>query len=288
MTLLGKIFTMLIFIAALVWMSLSVALYMTQKNWKDVVVRPKEQATGADKPLGLQHQKKQLEETIKRLQEELAALHNTLHAERAARASALAGLEEAVQSEIALRRGAEQTAVALNEAHRQAVADVASKEERLKAQTDEIAVARATIKTAEQDRDDKLQKIAALTDLVNQLDDTRRRLQERQKALVDQISRMKLVLDSRDLSEFTNVDGIPPPVQGRITAVNKNFVEISIGSDDGLLVGHQLDVFNGSTYKGRLVVRKTDPDKSVAEVITELQKGEMQKDDRVNTRTKLS
>ena len=121
MTLLGKIFTMLIFIAALVWMALSVALYMTQKNWKDVVVRPKEQATGADKPLGLQHQKKQLEETIKRLQEEYAALQDTLYAERAARASALAALEESVQSEIALRRGAEQTAVALNEAHRQAV-----------------------------------------------------------------------------------------------------------------------------------------------------------------------
>jgi hypothetical protein len=288
MTLLGKIFTMLIFIAALVWMSLSVALYMTQKNWKDEVVRKQEDVRLPDKRLGLIHQKKTLEETISKHQIELRDLQNKLHAERAARASALAAAEEALQAEAALRRTAEATYTEMIEKHRVAIAEAKAAQDRLKAQTDEIAVARATIKTAEQDRDDKRQRIEALTDVVTQLEDTRRRLQERQAALVEQISRMKLVLDAFGYTEFTNIDGIPPLVKGKVTAVNKNFLEISIGSDDGLLPGHQLDVFQGSTYKGRVVVRKTDPDKSVAEVIPEYLKSEIQKEDRVVTRTKLS
>ena len=50
MTLLGKIFTMMIFILCLMCMFFAVAVYQTDKNWKDVVVNESE-AEG--KPLGL-------------------------------------------------------------------------------------------------------------------------------------------------------------------------------------------------------------------------------------------
>jgi len=55
MNLIGKIFVVLIFVMSLVFMSIAIALYASQKNWREAVLN--EQA-GPDKPLGL---KKQLE-----------------------------------------------------------------------------------------------------------------------------------------------------------------------------------------------------------------------------------
>ena len=95
---------------------------------------------------------------------------------------------------------------------------------------------------------------------------------------------MQKVLRANDLSEFEDVDGIPPALDGLVLDVRKNFMEISLGSDDGLKVGHQLEVFKDRTYKGRIIVRRTDPDRAVAEIIPELRKGEIQKGDFVRTK----
>lgn len=286
MTLLGKIFTMLIFIMALVWMAFAVAVYMTQKNWKDLVERP--QAEGIEKPLGLRHQLKNQQDAYKELQVKVEKLQTEAHRERAARAAALASLEEMRQSEAALRKTAEEAQAALTATSRAAIAEAASIQERLKGLTEEIATARADIKTAESDRNEKLQRTVVLSDQLHQMEDTRRRLTERQNELVAQIARMKSVLDDNGLNEHTPRGKNPPTdLSGVVTAVRKEFLEISIGSDDGLLVGHQLEVFRDRTYKGRVTVRRVDPDRAVAEVVPELRKGEIQIGDRVMTRTSI-
>jgi hypothetical protein len=64
----------------------------------------------------------------------------------------------------------------------------------------------------------------------------------------------------------------------------KDLIEISIGADDGLKVGHALDVYRGSTYLGRIVIRKTGPDRAVGQVLRELQRGQIKRGDRVTTR----
>jgi len=76
-----------------------------------------------------------------------------------------------------------------------------------------------------------------------------------------------------------------PTVDGIVTAVSKSgLVEISIGSDDGLREGHQLEVFSGSSYLGRIKIRRTAPDRAVGEVIPEYRKGDIKKGNRVATR----
>jgi hypothetical protein len=54
-----------------------------------------------------------------------------------------------------------------------------------------------------------------------------------------------------------------------------------------LAVGHELEVMRDRTYKGRIVVRRVDPDRAVAEVVRELQRGDVQPGDRVMTRTEV-
>lgn len=283
MTLLGKIFTMLIFIMALVWMAFAVAVYMTQKNWKDLVERPT--AEGLDKPLGLKFQLKAMEDANKELRLQIDKLENERRREQASRAHALAALEEMRQSEAALAKMATEAQARLLESNREATAAMAATQTRLDGLKEEIAQARLEIKTAQGDRNEKLLRVVGLTDQLHQAEDARRRLTERQNELVAQIARMKKVLDSVGKTEYDNIDGIPPPVNGVVTAVRKEFMEISIGSDDGLAVGHELEVMRDRTYKGRIVVRRVDPDRAVAEVVRELQRGDVQPGDRVMTRT---
>jgi len=287
MTLLGKIFTMLIFIMSLVWMSFSVAVYMTQKNWREEVLRKPDEVTGNER-VGLKYQLDQQRQLVEERETELNDLQQELHRERAARAYALSALEEARQIEADLRQVAEATHAELLLAHREAAAAMAATQDRLDALKDEIAEARVAIKNAQEDRDEKLERVVFLTDEVHKAEDLKRRLEERQSELVAQISRMQKVLRAHDLSEYEDVDGIPPKLDGLVLDVRKNFMEISLGSDDGLKVGHELDVFKDRTYKGRVVVRRTSPDRAVAEIIPDLRKGEIQKGDRVRTRTKVS
>ena len=61
---------------------------------------------------------------------------------------------------------------------------------------------------------------------------------------------------------------LSPMLSGSILRIRKNFVEISIGSDDGLEVGHLLDVHREGE-RGRIVIRRTDPYVAVGEIIPE-------------------
>jgi len=92
------------------------------------------------------------------------------------------------------------------------------------------------------------------------------------------------VLDAHGLRPDTLVTHIPPKVEGIVKDVEKDFVEISIGADDGLKVGHALDVYRGNQYLGRIVIKKTQPDEAVGQIIKELQRGQIKRNDRVTTK----
>ena len=72
---------------------------------------------------------------------------------------------------------------------------------------------------------------------------------------------------------------LPPRVPG-----NADFVEISIGSDDGLLKGHQLDVVRGDKYLGKIRVVEATADKAVCEVVHKNKYGIIQRGDNVTTK----
>ena len=70
-----------------------------------------------------------------------------------------------------------------------------------------------------------------------------------------------------------------------MTAVGeKDHIEISIGDDDGLRKGHTLEVYRRNAYVGRVVVVRTEPDRSVARIIREYRRGIIKKGDRVATK----
>ena len=93
----------------------------------------------------------------------------------------------------------------------------------------------------------------------------------------------KLAEDYGDAMEVLKIHGLlpepalynttrpPAGIQGIITEIRGGLVEISIGSDSGLVKGHQLDVVrrNGSSYVGKIEIVSTIADKATAKILTD-------------------
>ena len=58
------------------------------------------------------------------------------------------------------------------------------------------------------------------------------------------------------------------------------------GGDDGVQMGHFLEVYRDDEYLGRVQVISVKPDRSVGRVIREFKRGDIQPGDRVATRLK--
>ncbi|HVW01802.1 MAG TPA: hypothetical protein VHB77_15730 [Planctomycetaceae bacterium] len=81
-------------------------------------------------------------------------------------------------------------------------------------------------------------------------------------------------------------------VTGKVLAVTKSkegteYIEISVGSDDGLVKGHQLYVYHTGDkpkYLGKIQLVFTQPDKAVGIVLDKTKNGIIEKGDRVSTK----
>ena len=282
MTLLGKIFTVLVLVMSILFMSFSIVVYATHRNWKLVV----DNATPtAEHPLGLRQQVTQQRETNEQLRGELERAKDALAAEQAARRFALASLRTKLDDATQKRIEKEKELAELQASHRTLVTAHDSAVSELGKATREVERLRDEYRQTREDRDEQFAEVVRLTDELNRLEGTRRSLEERRAQLLAQNSAMKAVLTANGLTEFDNIDQLPPDLDGIVVAVSdKDLIEISIGSDDGLKEGHVLDVFRQNAYLGRVIIRRTAPDRAVAEIIKEYRRGVIKKGDRVATK----
>ncbi|REJ86434.1 MAG: hypothetical protein DWQ34_17845 [Planctomycetota bacterium] len=89
----------------------------------------------------------------------------------------------------------------------------------------------------------------------------------------------------------------PPPVEGVVVGTRKdktnrtNMAQISLGTDDGIAIGHILDVYRpdtgdgeGSRYLGRIRIVYATPDEAVGLVVEAAKNGIIEKGDNVSTK----
>jgi len=285
MSLIGKIFIVAILIMSIVFMSLSLMVYATHRNWRELVENPPS-AASQSKPLGLRHQLSQMQDQNRQLVNEINRLQRSLAMERAARQQSIAVLETrassqqqqltAKQSEVEQLRGQQDAAV-------NAMTSAQSNLTRL---NDVVAKMREEIRDTQEDRNTQFNEVVKLYDQLNDHRRAEETLKERNREMVMRLAKMNRVLERNAMNEDTPLHDVPPRVDGIVTELRSdNLVEVSLGSDDGLRVGHKLEVFReGGIYLGRVVVTDTDPNRSVARVIREFRQGRIRKGDRVATR----
>ncbi len=291
MNLVGKILTVFILVMSLVFMSFAVAVYATHQNWRDVVMRPKQEA-GPGKPPGLTHQLQDERTKNDDLQAAKNALEARLTAERDAAVQALAKLgsefDQLKLQHDQLRKDFD----AIDQERREALAQMKNTEARLAALRVEIEGDQNTLGLrqeklqAQKQREQYFNEVLRLTDekhnLVNQLKSFR----DRQRVLQQDLDKAVAVLRLHDLKPEPDLYRSQPPLlDGYVRGTQGDkYVEISLGSDEGLLKGHTLEVYRPSGYVARIEVVKTDIDRSVCQLVPGTVQSRVQRNDLVTSK----
>ena len=281
MTLLGKIFTVLILIMSVVFMSFSIMVYQTHQNWYLLVDN---ENYSEEHPLGLKQQITNKERANSELETSLKEAQLALKREQIARRFVLASLQAqlivAQRDQVALRADLE----TYENRTRDVEADLSTALADNAGLVGEVSNLREQVVGTQQSSDKYFNNSLKLTDEINQLRGSEIRLKEVQNQLINQVGRMSNVLSKNGLTEFSAVTAIPPVIDGVVTNVRSDIIQISIGWDDGLRKDHQLDVFRGKSYLGRIKIRETRPNSAVGEIIPAYRKGIIKQGDRVATK----
>jgi hypothetical protein len=257
---------------SVVFLTVSVMVFQTHRSWRDIALENKKKIEN-------------LQDRVKAYQSEIEAAKDRLALEQAARRYALASLQTKNEQTEAQLQVREQQYQKLQIESGQLATVVSTTSQTLESILKQNEGLRKGLQDAQLARDETFGKVVELTDAKNGLEGTSQILQERNDDLHQAYTLAKSWLDRVGIDMHAPVDNRPPTVDGQIVSVGaKDLLEISIGADDGIKQGHTLEVFRGSSYLGRVVVRETWPDRAVVQIIPEFRKGIIKVGDRVATK----
>jgi len=262
MTFVGRILVLLITALALVFLGVSTVVFTTASNWKEAKEAETKKVNKLQndvRDLAAQQDALKKENAtevashkaaVKREEEKIAALE----------ADIKRAMDEITQSRTALEVAQQNAKLSLDEATARK-----SETDLLRDQKSAVEKQANEFKLRQTELNDKIRELSRMLETAtNNNTDLRERVAKfstllRQNGLSDDISAIK-GLES------------PPTVQGEVARVdtqNKS-VEITIGSDDGLVPGHELFLYRvkpNPEFLGKIKILSVDPDQSVGRVI---------------------
>ncbi|RLS78886.1 MAG: hypothetical protein DWI03_03125 [Planctomycetota bacterium] len=285
MNVIGKIFVFAVFVMSLVLMTFAGAIYMSHVNWKDEVERDPNKVLPGQKP-GYRYQLDEADKKRKELDEQINDLTRKVAASEEARDQVVAKLQSAIsqkndqltkllEDKKRLEVDSKQRVEAVNNLTIQ-VEQTGKRIEELQAQV-----------RSQQGKVDQHVQMAA--DLAAELAEQKSLLaiaDERKAQLEKQVAKARELLKQSGLSLESQPKDRVPQLDGDVIAVAASSIEVSIGSDDGLQVGHTLEVYRSGQYVGRAIVRSVRPDRAVAEIDKNFSRGTVQRGDKVTTKVK--
>lgn len=290
MNLLGRIFIVLILVMSLLFLGFSVAVYATHKNWKAVVLRPRDEAKSGQ-PAGLKFQLEDARAKATALEDQLKKLQQQTQTEDQALRVRLGQLET---DKTVLQKERDQLLneqAGLKEGERRAVEAAQVAQETLDARLKEIDQLRTDLTQAYEDRDSRFKESVALTDKLHEAEAKLARLNSNTQMLVRQVALYRSSAEKQNIDINASTDHIPPKLDGIVLAARSNgLVEVSLGSDDGLRKGHKAYIYRQQKGQSKAVAEiemvEVTPDKSVGKVIPEFRLSPIERNDRVTTRLK--
>lgn len=262
MTFVGKILVIVIMAFALLFLGVSTVVFVTAHNWKEATAKEKKKVDDLSKKSS--DLTSQVDAAKKDL-EKAATDHKQAIDQSAGRVKSLEDQNKQEQNEITAARAKLETA------QQSANTSLTLADERLK---EALQLRDQKSAVEKQANDYKLQQ-TELNDKIRELERQTKSLDENNKDLRDRVARYSTLLRRSGLSDdISVVKGLesPPPVEGevvRVDALNRR-VEISIGSDDGLVPGHELTLFRTKPrpeFIGKIKIISVDPDQAVGKVI---------------------
>jgi len=285
MNTIGKIFVFGVFVMSLMLMTFAGAIYMSHVNWKDEVERNPEDCLPGQEP-GYAYRIKVKEQERAELEATITELKQKVAESEQARDQSIAKLQSAL-----VQKSAELDKLIANKDDLQrqtneAVAEMKRLREDLATADAEVAKLAESVRQQQVKGDAQVEQSAKLSANLSQTQAQLVMAEERKAQLERQMVNARRLLEQNGLT----VDSLPrdqvPRIEGNVLAVAAGSIQVSLGSDDGLQVGHTLEVYRDGEYIGRAVVRAVKPDQAVAEIMKEYARGIVQRGDRVTTRLK--
>lgn len=273
MNLFGKILTGLILVSSLVFFVVAVMVGASHTNWKKKAQDMSEAAQRfADQA-----------QAAKRIRDDAEKQFRT---EQVARALQISNLN----SQIEILKEQVRT---LTADHQQATEDKENYQRSLNETRGAIAKLDSEIEGLKKTNADYLNKIVetknSVVSLTNQkynLENELALIKERESALADQNTVMTKALKIREIDPHAPTADIAPRLDGQIVQVDRqlNLIIANLGLDDGLRVGHTLEIHRDGRFVGSAEVVSTDNNRSAAKLIDDLMQRQVQQGDHVTTK----
>ncbi len=290
MNIFGKILIGLILVASMVFMGFSLVTYATHRNWRDAV-QGTPAMEGQPKRSGLRETLQQLQQENQDLQERVVRLRERNQSLIQQERLAVAKVATEVYGDPEFRiTGANQQVEQLRAEKERLDTELAATREQLQVVlgetqevVEELRTNRSSVADAERNRAKIFEQVTQLTEKLGQLRGDLARLQDRNSQLTAQIEQYQRYVAHAGVREDDRGQA-PPRVVGRVIGLNNSerLVEISLGSDDGITEGHELQVFregDSPQFVGTVRVIRTQPERAVARVVSV--RSAIEQDDRV-------
>ncbi|MFT5301965.1 MAG: hypothetical protein ACI87E_003347 [Mariniblastus sp.] len=272
MNLMGKIFTLLIFFMSISFLVLALMVGASHRNWKGAAIR-------------MQADSQQAKNMLNEAKSTTTEKEKLLASERTARAMRLAQLESKVKmfqdavdaKEVQLRK--------ISEISQSQLAELEQAQARIKAHDLTIKDLQVTTKKQVDDLAEQYRNVQKLTNRGFELQNKITLLTEKEGDLVADMIKQKRVLDSIGLTKDAATDIIVPKLDGLVVKVTKNgLFAVSLGTDDGLRIGHVMDVYRKNKFIGQGTVREAKQDVSALQMNPDFENGKVQEGDHVTSK----
>jgi len=262
MTTVGKILVLFIMAFSLILSAISTVVFTTSKNWKEATAAEKKKVSDVTSKLNEQTAK--TEAAAKEL-EAAKAKYEALAKQQLDRIKAVEDANKLAQDQITTAKG--QVGVA-EETAKAALADA-------EARRNETNLLREQKSAVEKQGNEFKLHTAELNDKIRELERVLETATRNNSDLRERVAKFSTLLRSNGLSDdISQMKGLesPPPVVGEVKRVEptNRKMEITIGSNDGLVPGHELYLFRTSPrpeYIGKARVESVDPNQAVLQVI---------------------
>jgi hypothetical protein len=289
MSFVGKILVVIQLVLSVMFMAFAGAVYTTHLKWRDEVLKQKSAVAAGDK------KRADLETEMSKVKAEFTAKLTAADQLAAQLDAARKGLEadvarlkkEAGDLQVARKTASGQSLIAAQDA-----AARKTEADNQRAINHELTATRDAEFAARVKQEDARRSLELALEAAT----------AKNRDLLGRIAIYRQALEaagiSAEITQLASKNSPPPGVDGRITDIKparkqgaSEVVEVSLGSDDGLKLGHEMTVYrsglNGSQrarYLARIRIVSVTPDLAVAQVIESSRNGVIQKGDNVTTK----
>jgi septal ring factor EnvC (AmiA/AmiB activator) len=262
MTHVGKILVLVIMAFSLLFLGISTVVFSTAKNWKTATEDQKKEVEKVKQKLSeaqakAEEAKKQLTDTQTAAAEVTKQLNNRI---RELENQNKLDLDQITNVRGQLVKAQESAKSSLDE---------------VEAKRNETSLLRSQKSVVEKQANEYKLRQAELNDHIRELERMLETATRNNSDLREKVAKFSTLLRRAGLpTDISQIKGVesPPPVTGqvkRVDAANRR-IELTIGSDDGLVVGHELFLSRTTPrpeFLGRVKIISVEPDQAVARVV---------------------